>query len=327
MRCKVYPLRKGAVDVVVKLRVASTLRPRVTCLSAGAFVLFAFACGLRPDIAVGLIVLGAVYSILERIRPVHDQAPAIRRTGWRTDMVHFVVDEVLSAGGFAAGLLLLLPLLRGVIPHQMPVAIRSQQAWVVWVQALMLAEVLGYWGHRLTHQIPFLWRFHRVHHSSRQLDWLAPNRRHPLDMLFARLSVALPMLAFGFAVPMVVTHFVIKRFQGLLVHANVDVRLGALEWVVSTPHFHHWHHADQPEAHNKNFAGQAPLVDWLFGTLYRPDDWPERYGCDGYVPDVGYFAQLAAPWRRGHESQREKSTTKPPASEACLSDLAGGRPR
>ena len=308
------------MDVVAESRRAGGPLPcAVTSICGGAaFVLFALGCGLRPDVAVGLVVLGAVYSVLERIRPVHDQTPAVGRTGWRTDVVHFVVDEVLSAVGFAVGLLVLLPLVRGVIPHAIPAAIRSQPGSVAWFEALMLAEVLGYWGHRLTHQIPFLWRFHRVHHSSRQLDWLAPNRRHPLDMLFARLSVALPMLALGFAVPMVVTHFVIKRFQGLLVHANVNIRLGALEWIVSTPHFHHWHHADQPEAHNKNFAGQAPLVDWLFGTLYRPTDWPERYGCEGYVPDVGYLAQLAAPWRRGREGQPARSPRTSQVPEACL---------
>jgi hypothetical protein len=65
------------------------------------------------------------------------------------------------------------------------------------------------------------------------------------------------MLVLGFAVPMLVTHFAIRRFQGLLVHANVDIRLGPLEWIVSTPHFHHWHHADQQGARNKNYAGQA----------------------------------------------------------------------
>ena len=232
------------MDDVTTSRRAGQLHRCVRCASAGlALALFALVCWLRPDVAVGLVLLGAVCSTLERVRPVYDQPPAIRRTGWRTDAVHFVVDEVLAAAGLVAALLIGLPVMRAMMPDLVPPAIKSQPVWAVWVEALVLAEVCGYWGHRVTHEIPFLWRFHRVHHSSRQLDWLAPSRRHPLDQIFARSSVALPMLVLGFAVPMLVTHFAIRRFQGLLVHANVGIRLGPLEWIVSTPHFHHWHQA------------------------------------------------------------------------------------
>jgi sterol desaturase/sphingolipid hydroxylase (fatty acid hydroxylase superfamily) len=311
------------VDDLNDLASRSPGSPVFRIVAAGvAVVLFAAACWLRPDIAIGLVLLGAVYTTLERIRPVRDQPPAMRRRGWRTDAVHFVVDEVLAAAGLTAVVLIGVPVLRAGMPDLVPATIRSQPSLAVWVEALVLAEVCGYWGHRLTHEIPFLWRFHRVHHSSTQLDWLAPSRKHPLDTIFARSSVALPLLVLGFAVPTVVTHFIIKRFQGLLVHANIDLRLGPLEWIVSTPHFHHWHHADQAGAFKKNYAGQVPLVDWVFGTLYRPTGWPERYGCDGYVPDVGYLAQLLAPWRQDSRISRNPSHGSAVAIATELADVA-----
>lgn len=259
-------------------------------------VAFLAACRARPDVALGLVVLGTVFSVAERVRPVHAGPPAATRTGAGTDAVHFVVDEILAAAGTGAVLVALLPVVRALIPPEVHAAITGQRGWMVWVESLVFAEVAGYWGHRLTHQVPFLWRFHRVHHSSPAMDWLAPNRRHPIDMVIARTSVALPVLAMGFAVPTVIAHFAIKRFQGLFVHANVDIRLGPLEWIIATPHFHHWHHSAAPGTWNANYAGQAPIVDWVFGTLNRPPGWPESYGCDGYVPDQGYLAQLLSPW-------------------------------
>jgi sterol desaturase/sphingolipid hydroxylase (fatty acid hydroxylase superfamily) len=261
-----------------------------------ATVVFVAAAFVRRDVALGLLVLGALFTLLERIRPVVAGPPAIRRRGAATDACHFVVDEVLAAAGLIAGLAVLLPVVDLLIPDGVPRWIAAQPKLAVWGVSLLAAEVAGYWGHRMTHQVPLLWRFHRVHHSSPAMDWLAPNRRHPIDMTIARLSVAVPLLAMGIAVPTVVTHFAIKRFQGLFVHANVKVRFGLLEWFVATPHFHHWHHSAAPGTWDYNYAGQLPLVDWVFGTLHRPADWPDDYGCDGTVPDEGYVAQLLAPW-------------------------------
>lgn len=67
-----------------------------------------------------------------------------------------------------------------------------------------------------------------------------------------------------------------------------------------------------PKRGNKNHAGQAPVVDWVFGTLHRRSGWPDRYGCDGNVADVSSSAQLASPWRR------ERHHPPPPDVEAEL---------
>ena len=273
--------------------------PTVAAVAIG-LVVFAGCCRVRPDVAVGLGLLGLTYTAIERWRPVHRQSSAFRRTGSATDATHFVVDEVLAAAGLATVVFVALPVVRAAVPAQVPHLLHRGPSGLTWALGLVLAEVFGYWGHRLSHEIPILWRFHRVHHSSPTMDWLAPNRRHPLDMTFARSSVALPMFALGFGLPMLVGHFVIRRFQGLFVHANWNIRLGPLEWVIATPHFHHWHHADDPAAWNRNYAGQSMIVDKVFGTLHRPAGWPATYGCDGYVPDRGYVAQLLSPWHRAN---------------------------
>jgi sterol desaturase/sphingolipid hydroxylase (fatty acid hydroxylase superfamily) len=262
---------------------------------AGAGALFAWGITKRPDAAIGLVVLGLVFTLLERWRPLHQQAPAFARKGAATDAVHFVTDEVFAMLGLGALLAVFGPVGVFLMPDVVPAQLQAQPAIAVWAEGLILAEVAGYWGHRLTHEIPWLWRFHRVHHSAPTMDWLAPNRRHPVDQSFARASVALPLLLLGFGVPTIAAHFILKRFQGLFVHSNLNVRLGLLELFVATPHFHHWHHADTKEAWDKNYSGQVPLVDWIFGTLHLPDTWPDAYGCEVVAPE-GYVAQLAWPF-------------------------------
>jgi sterol desaturase/sphingolipid hydroxylase (fatty acid hydroxylase superfamily) len=251
----------------------------------------------RPDIAVALLILAGPFTLLERRRPLRLQVSAFRRVGASTDAISFVVNEVLTGVGFAALLVVTLPIVHAGVPASIPRGLSTQPHSLRWIEAFVISEVCGYWGHRLSHEVPLLWRFHRVHHSAPSLDWLAPNRRHPIDALVARTSTAVPVLALGFTVPTVATYFAFKRLQGLVVHANVNVRLGPLERITATPFFHHWHHSAEPGTWNKNYAGSIPAVDWIFGTLYLPDRWPQRYGCDDVGDDLNYLQRCLSPWK------------------------------
>jgi len=270
-------------------------------MTTGGFAAFVIGCIVRPDATLGLVVLGGLFVVLERVFPLRRQK--VLRPGFATDCVHFVFDEVLAGLVLAAALLTVVPLLQVVVSDVVRECIGLQPRWVVVLEGLLLGEIAGYWGHRATHEIGILWRFHRLHHSIETMDWLAPNRRHPVDMAFARASVAIPLIVLGFSVPTIAAHFAIKRFQGLLVHANVRLDAGPLTWLIATPEFHHWHHADHPDAINKNYAGQLPLVDWLFGSLHLPrPTWPERYGCGVQAPS-GYLAQLIWPFQRSQRGR------------------------
>ena len=89
---------------------------------------------------------------------------------------------------------------------------------------------------------------------------------------------------------------VIYHWQSLLLHSNVRIAFGPLRWIIASPRFHHWHHANQPEAIDKNFAGQLPVLDLVFGTVHFPRaGFPERYGTDAPVPKT-YLGQLAYPF-------------------------------
>ena len=159
---------------------------------------------------------------------------------------------------------------------------------------------MQYWTHRAYHEVPALWRLHAVHHSVKSMDWLAGSRQHQRARDQQLQHVLAPIFVLGFDKGVIDTYIVIVGFQAVFNHANVSVRLGPLRYVIVTPNFHHWHHAQDDDAIDRNYAAHFAFLDHLFGTAVQSDrKWPEHYGVKGdYVPN-GFFKQLAFPftWR------------------------------
>ncbi|MDQ6947258.1 MAG: sterol desaturase family protein [Actinomycetota bacterium] len=257
-------------------------------------VILLVALAVRSRIVFGLVVLAAVFVPLERLLALHPQR--ILRTGWRTDLVHFVVNGLLLNVGLFVSVVVVGSLLRAIVPGGLRSAIAGQALWLQFLEAFSVAELCGYAGHRAAHQVPFLWRFHKVHHSIRQMDWLAASHLHPIDQTFTRSCAVLPLYALGFSRAGLGGYLVVLTFQAIFIHANVRVTFGPLRWLIATPEFHHWHHANDPAAYNTNFAGEFPLIDLIFGTLHLPKGrMPSRYGIDDAEPP-GYLRQLAWPF-------------------------------
>ena len=173
--------------------------------------------------------------------------------------------------------------------------------------ALVVGEIGAYWGHRWSHEIPFLWRFHAIHHSAEEIDWLVSSRVHPVDHYFTRFCMLAPMYVLGLAQPMAghvdwvsLLVLIVGQYWGFFIHANVKWRFGWFEWLISTPAFHHWHHTnDSAEVLDKNYASTLPWIDKMFGTFYLPkNQWPGKYGTDTAVP-VGVVGQLFDPLHAG----------------------------
>jgi sterol desaturase/sphingolipid hydroxylase (fatty acid hydroxylase superfamily) len=271
------------------------------------------ALSVRSGIVFGLVVLAIIFIPLERLCALHPRR--VLRPRWRTDVVHYVVNGAALKVGLVVSVVLVGSALRVFVPAPLRLGIAATPSWVQIVAGFAITTVGGYAGHRAAHEVPMLWRFHRVHHSIRDMDWLAANHLHPLDETFGRSAAVLPLYALGFGRVSLGAFLILITVQAIFIHANVRMNFGPLRWLIATPQFHHWHHAREPRAYNTNFAGEFPLLDALFGTLYLPADrWPAQYGIDETEPD-GYLRQLAWPFRARCASD---SQALPAQSSMCV---------
>jgi sterol desaturase/sphingolipid hydroxylase (fatty acid hydroxylase superfamily) len=146
------------------------------------------------------------------------------------------------------------------------------------------------------------------------MDWLASFRVHPVDQVLNSTISAVPVVALGFSPAPLLAYALLYRVHSLLLHSNVHVDFGPLGRVFASPRYHHWHHADQPEAYDRKFGGHLVIWDHLFDTLYESDDLPARYGVGGTVPN-GYVQQLLTPFLpKSRRRRREPSCSRPHSS-------------
>jgi sterol desaturase/sphingolipid hydroxylase (fatty acid hydroxylase superfamily) len=260
------------------------------------------------SVAVGLILLALLFWPLERLRPARIQ-PWWRRDA-PTDLAYWfftpLVTRAITRGSLVVAVVLL-AFLAGVPldrDHVRAFAAGSgrglgrQPVWLQVLEVLLLGDLIGYWSHRLFHGRRF-WRFHAVHHSSTQVDWLSSVRLHPVNDVVSRVLQAVPLVLLGFAPGIMAAYVPFLSFHAIFLHANVPWSFGPLRYVVSSPVFHRWHHTTEAEGLDTNFAGLFPFIDLAFGTFYMPRDrQPAAFGIRGDPVPAGLVAQLVYPFRR-----------------------------
>lgn len=256
---------------------------------------FGFAAGI-DYLVLELLVLGAVFVPVERLFALRRQR--IFRAGWQTDLKHFFVSHAGVQILAFASMVPVQTLFFWAVRLEFQQAVAAQPLWLQFVEILLAVDFTNYWVHRAFHTVPWLWNFHAIHHSSRELDWLAGSRMHIVDVLVTRAAAFLPVFVLGFAPVALYAYLVFVSFQAVYIHANVRWRWPYLRWAIATPEYHHWHHTSDEEGLDKNFAACLPLWDVVFGTAHQPGHWPKNYGTVKFQPPESYLGQLAYPFRR-----------------------------
>jgi sterol desaturase/sphingolipid hydroxylase (fatty acid hydroxylase superfamily) len=170
--------------------------------------------------------------------------------------------------------------------------------WAQVIIFLIASDVLLYWIHRGFHR-PAMWKYHAVHHSSEELEWISAARFHPVNIFLGTVAVDVALLLAGISpeVMIVVGPFTVA--YSAFVHANLNWTLGPFKYVLASPVFHRWHHTAPDEGGEKNFASTFPVIDWLFGTFYMPEDkLPKEYGIDDKKFPESFGSQLIYPFRQ-----------------------------
>ncbi|MFZ6862993.1 sterol desaturase family protein [Undibacterium sp. Ji67W] len=238
-----------------------------------------------------------IFIALEKAFPLYI-GQAIFRKAWQNDLVHFVVNHLLI--GFM--LLVVNYLIHNVFGWMVRHEVQEFVSAIWFVPQLLLAvfvaDFVEYWAHRAYHEVPFLWKFHAVHHSSEVMDWIAGSRLHMFEIIATRVVILGALYVVGFTKPVLDAYIIVVGFQAVFNHANVHINWGPLRKVFVTPDFHHWHHSSDDEAIDKNYAAHFAFIDWMFGTAVDSEkQFPEKYGVVGdYVP-IGFLKQQAFPFK------------------------------
>lgn len=247
-----------------------------------------------------LILLFAIFAPLERLFALHKKKATGRSP--TSDLGYYFINSLVP------GLLLAVPLSLAawgahyLIPYRVQVTVAAWPLWRRIVVGFVVGEIGCYWGHRWCHQIPFLWRFHSIHHEPEHIYFLISSRAHPIDNAFIRLCGLIPACVLGVASPLTPSGgvvaaliIVVATLWGFFIHANVNWRLGPLEWVIATPRFHHWHHT-RNDHRDHNYASMLPVMDWIFRSAHLPrTQWPLAYGIVNRIPST-LGAQLVYPF-------------------------------
>ncbi len=258
-------------------------------------------------------VLALVMWPLERLFPARSKASPWHRRARSVDTLFFFGQYFVWTGLAASALALVHPWLGTLLPASWRGAFGSQPAALQIVEGVVLADLCVYGFHRACHHFDLLWRFHAVHHSAPEVDWLAAHREHPLDGLFTQLVVNLPLLLLGVPLSWLAGLIAFRGLWAIFVHSNVNLPLGPLLYVFGAPQLHRWHHSRDGMARH-NFANLAPYVDLLFGTFHRPPAGDERWDVGLSEPyPTSYVGQLLRPF----VILRAASSTKPKSSRAA----------
>ncbi|RZK57920.1 MAG: sterol desaturase family protein, partial [Pedobacter sp.] len=144
-----------------------------------------------------------------------------------------------------------------------------------------------------------LWRFHSIHHSTQNMDWLAGSRTHFIDIFFTRAMTFIPLYVLGFSSTVFNVYIIFIAIHAVLIHANTRINFGPLKYIFTTPQYHHWHHCEDPKYYGHNFASIFPFIDMIFGTYYLPDkQWPAGTGVHEASYPKGFIKQSIYPFTK-----------------------------
>ena len=203
-------------------------------------------------------LLTAVFGPLERAFPARAGQKVVRRDS--------VVDACFFLGQYFAWnsvAIFAIDLVRPFIA--MPIA-PVLPIWLQVVLAVGLGDFVVYWFHRASHAFEPLWRFHAVHHSATELDWLAAHREHPVDGILTQLCMNAPAIILGVPPEALAGVVAFRAIWAVFIHSNVRLPLGPLASIFGSPELHHWHHA-KVERTVHNFANLGP---WLESACSEP---------------------------------------------------------
>lgn len=255
-----------------------------------------------------LIGLSLFAFTLEQLFPWRKNQPRIREDFWLDAFYmffNFFIFSLIAYNAFSDVFVKLFNDFLGLFGIKNLVAIEIS-SWPLWTKLLVMFVLRDFiqWNvHRLLHRVPFLWEFHKVHHSVQQMGFAAHLRYHFMETLVYRTIEYIPLAMIGFGLT---DFFIVHIFAlaiGHLNHSNIYLPIGPLKYIFNSPQMHIWHHAEHlPRgSYGVNYGLSLSIWDYLFGTVYWPfDGRDEKLGFKDVetFPD-GFVQQELKPLKSG----------------------------
>ncbi len=244
------------------------------------------------------VIVGAFIITLMELKFSHRKKWLAEKSDLLNDTVYMVLVQVLLPR--LLSFFVAITLLRSLQNSQWMVTGFWPHAWPHFLQAMLMilaADFLRYWLHKLSHEWPPLWRLHAVHHSPHKLYWVNVGRFHPVEKALQFIFDALPFILLGISEEVLALYFVFYSINGFFQHCNIELRLGFLNYIISGPELHRWHHSKLVEEANRNYGNNTIVWDLVFGTRFLPKDREvDELGLKNRSYPTGFVDQLKTPF-------------------------------
>ena len=164
---------------------------------------------------------------------------------------------------------------------------------------LLVAEFFYYWMHRISHTLPFLWRFHAIHHGAPRIYWANAGRFHFFDAFLGGFAYLLPIILLGAPNSIILLIITFSAVTGFLEHVNIDFKAGWLNYIFNTAQLHRWHHSEQIKESNSNYGKALIIWDLVFNSFYFPKKKKvNQVGIEGDLIPNGFWKQGWHPYKK-----------------------------
>ncbi|WP_345369027.1 sterol desaturase family protein [Algivirga pacifica] len=245
---------------------------------------------------------------LEVVIPWRKYQKPIRRDFWLDGFYMFFNFFLFSLIGYNAlsnvGVELFNQLLGQLgIENLVALEVQALPSWVQLFVMFLIADFIQWNTHRLLHRVPWLWEFHKLHHSVKEMGFAAHLRFHWMETIVYKTIQYIPLAMIGFGIQDFFIVHIITVLIGHLNHANLNWSYGPLKYILNNPKMHIWHHAkEMPETHpyGINFGISLSIWDYLFGTAVIPKDGKDielGFEEDETYPE-DFMGQMAEPFKK-----------------------------
>ncbi len=224
------------------------------------------------------IAVSLLFFLLENLKPWRKNQAMIRKDFW-LDAFYMVFNIMLfSVIGYKAASDVFAQLFNDFlqwafgIQNLLMLELHQLSGWQYILIMFIVSDFISYWIHRLLHRVPWLWEFHKVHHSVEQMGFAAHLRYHWMENIVYKSLKYIPLTMIGFGLQDLFFLYVFELAWGHFNHANFTIPLGPLKYIFNNPEMHIWHHVKElPDGrYGINFGLTLSIWDYIFGTNHIP---------------------------------------------------------